>query len=105
MGLPSRDDVLKLDYLHHGAPAANVKAKNSADDDLLNLGEPNYYLETVSTGTPTAGNIYIRDGGNWYEQTGTSVTWVNVPGRRGSLATYNASVYIKINGSWIGPWD
>lgn len=106
MALPSRDDVLKLDYLHHGAPAANVKAKNSADDDLLNLGEPNYYLETASTGgTPTAGLIYIKHSGTWYQQTTTGVIKVRVLGGRGTLTSNNATAYIKINGTWVGPWD
>ena len=103
MALPSRDDVLKLNYLQLGAPTAVVKAKNSVDDDLLLLGEPNLYLETASTSTPTAGSIWVRSGGTWYQQSYNPV-YVRINTGRGMLATYSASTYIKINGSWIGPW-
>lgn len=104
MALPSRDDVLKLNYLQLGSPTAVVKAKNSVDDDLLNLGEPDFYLESASTGTPTAGSIFVRSGGTWYQQSSYTVK-VRISAGRGGLATYTASTYIKINGTWVGPWD
>ena len=106
MALPSRDDVLKLNYLQLGSPTAVVKAKNSVDDDLLNLGEPDFYVESAggSSSTPTAGSIFIKSGGTWYQQS-SSIVKVRIAAGRGGLATYTASTYIKINGTWVGPWS